>query len=96
MSYVSKYVDKETILEWILIQKSGATINLIPDAIIEEAHAKVDAEIVKKKCFDVNDGLPTESDANDFLKFATFAWALALLCKDGVITQTSGEILTKL
>lgn len=89
-----KYVDKDTVLEWILIQKSGATITDIPDAIMDEAHAKVDAEIVNKRCFDLDDGLPTESDANDFLKFATFSWALALLCKAGSIGQTSGEILT--
>lgn len=94
MSYVKKYVDKETVLEWILIQKSGATITAIPSAVIEEAHAKVDAEIVKKKCFNIDDGLPTEVDENNFLKFATFSWCLALLCKAGTIGQTSGEILT--
>jgi len=94
MTYDSKYVTKEIVLQWILLQKSGATINDIPDAIMDEAHKKVDAEIVNKRCFDKDDGLPTTVDANEFLKFAGFSFALALLCKSGLIGQTSGEILT--
>lgn len=91
---VVKYTTKSEILQWVNLQKPGALEASIPDMIVDEAHAKVDAEIVNKKCFDIADGLPSEVDDNNFLKFAAFAWCLALLCKAGTIGQTSGEILT--
>lgn len=91
---VEKYTTKIEVLQWVNLQKPSALEASIPDIIMDEAHAKVDAELVNKKCFDIADGLPTEVDENNFLKFAAFAWSLALLCKAGTIGQTSGEILT--
>lgn len=91
---VEKYTTKAEVLQWVNLQKPTALEASIPDIIMDEAHAKVDAELVNKKCFDIADGLPSEVDDNNFLKFAAFAWSLALLCKAGTIGQTSGEILT--
>jgi len=91
---ITKYVTKDEIIQWINIQDTSKVVNDIPDVILDEAHAKVDAEIVNKKCYNVDEGLPTTVDDNNFLKFATFCFALALLCKTGMIGQTSGEIMT--
>ena len=91
---VTKYVDKATVLQWIKLQLPNYQESDIPDAILDEAHAKVDAEIVNKKCFDIDVGLPTAVDENSFLKFAAFSYALALYCKTTKIGQTSGEILS--
>ena len=91
---VEKYTTKADVLQWVNLQKPGALEANIPDMILDEAHAKVDAELVNKKCFDITVGLPTEVDENNFLKFAAFSWCLALLCKAGTLGQTSGELLT--
>jgi hypothetical protein len=91
---VEKYVDKATVLQWINLQLDDWEEDDVPDAIMDEAHSKVDAELVNKKCYDKDEGLPTESDDAGFLKFAAFNFALALLCKGNVIGQTSGEILS--
>jgi hypothetical protein len=89
---VEKYTSKADVLQWVNLQDEVRLEAGIPDIIMDEAHGKVDAEIVNKKCFDITVGLPTEVDDNMFLKFAAFSYALALLCKAGIIGQTSGEI----
>lgn len=93
MSYQSKYIDKDEVIGWLQIQNDKLTEDDIPDDIMNKAHAKVDAEIVNKGCFD-STGLPTEADTMDFLKYATQMYVLALCAKAGLITQTSGEVLS--
>ena len=92
MSYESKYIDKNEIIGWIQIQNPDAEETDIPDDIMNKAHAKVDAELVLKRCKDI----PTDdsTDTLGFLKMATQCFVLAMLAKAGLITQTSGELLT--
>ena len=93
MVLISKYLTKEEVIGWVQMQNPRKTVDDIPDDLMNKAHVKVDAEIVNKGCFG-SAGLPTESDDMDFLKYATQMFALALLAKAGMITQTSGEILS--
>jgi hypothetical protein len=86
-----KYLTKTEILGWLTVQLEGATVADIPQIILDEAHAKVDSEIINKKC---TGGIPSTVDDYLFLKFATLGFALSLLCQAGLITQTSGEVLT--
>ncbi len=90
---ITKYITKGEVIGWVQLQDSSKTVDDIPDDIMNKAHAKVDAEIVNKGCYG-SDGLPTESDSMDFLKYATQMFVLALLAKAGMITQTSGELLS--
>lgn len=94
MSAITKYITKEEIIGWVNLQNDDITVDDIPDDILNKAHVKVDATIVSKKCWDISEGVPTESDTLDFLKYATECFCLALLCKAGMITQTSGEVLS--
>lgn len=89
---ITKYITKESILSWVQLQNSKITD--FPSDILDKAHIKVDADIVNKGCWDKDEGLPTESDEAGFLSMATQCFCLALLCKAGVITQTSGEVLS--
>jgi len=85
-----KYVTKAEILEWVNVQQPDLTAADIPDFAMGQGHVKVDAEIIRRGEFDA----PTENDTNSFLKYAAGSFILALLCKVGIITQTSGELLT--
>lgn len=89
---ITKYVTKGEIIGWIRLQREKLKETDIPDDILDKAHVKTDATIVGKNCWDKDVGLPTKTDENFFLKMATQCFCLALLCKAGVITQTSGEI----
>jgi hypothetical protein len=90
MSYKNKYIDKGEIVSWIQIQNEDLTEEDIPDDFMNKGHTKTDAELVLKKCLTI----PTKNDDLDFLKMATQCFILALLAKAGLITQTSGELLT--
>ncbi len=89
---ITKYITKAEIIGWVQLQNEKLTD--FPDDILDKAHVKTDATIVNKNCWDKDEGLPTESDDALFLKMATQCFCLALLCKAGVITQTSGEVLS--
>jgi len=91
---ITKYITKNEVIGWVNLQNDELTVNDIPDDILDKAHVKVDATIVSKKCWDLDDGLPTKFDDALFLKMATQCFCLALLCKAGSITQTSGEVLS--
>lgn len=90
----TKYVTKAEVLEWINLQNDAMTVDDIPDTLIMEAEAKVDAELVNRKCLDVNGNLPTEVDDNKFLKFAAYCFLISIMCQTGLVGQTSGEIMT--
>lgn len=90
MAYLNKYIDKDEVLPWLQIQNPSLTEADIPDEIMNKGHRKTDAELINKKCKTI----PTENDDLDFLKMATQCFILALLSKAGLITQTSGELLT--
>lgn len=90
MTYKNKYIEKTEVLDWIQIQLPDAEVDDIPDGIMDEAHTKVDAELVNKKVITI----PTENDDLDFLKEATRCFVLALLCQAEMLTQTSGELAT--
>ena len=94
MAAISKYITKAEIIGWVNLQNTKITESDIPDDILDKAHVKTDATIVNKGCWDKEEGLPTEPDNPLFLKMATQCFCLALLCKAGVITQTSGEVLS--
>ena len=89
---ITKYITKAELIGWLNLQRDDLTVDDIPDDILDKAHVKTDATIVNKGCWDKDVGLPTETDEPLFLKMATQCFCLALLCKAGVITQTSGEI----
>lgn len=89
---ITKYINKAEIIGWVNLQNEKITEDDIPDDILDKAHVKTDAEIVNKNCYNLEDGLPTETDDNLFLKMATQCFCLSLLCKAGMITQTSGEV----
>lgn len=91
---ITKYLTKNEIIGWVNLQNEKITVGDIPDDILDKAHVKTDATIVNKNCWDKDDGLPTRADDALFLKMATQCFCLALLCKAGVITQTSGELLS--
>ncbi len=91
---ITKYITKAEIIGWVNLQNNKLTVNDIPDDILDKAHVKVDATIVNKKCWDKDDGLPTKADDPLFLKMAAQCFCLALLCKTGSITQTSGELMS--
>lgn len=91
---ITKYLTKNEIIGWVNLQNEKYTVDDIPDDILDKAHVKTDATIVNKNCWDKDDGLPTKADDALFLKMATQCFCLALLCKAGVITQTSGEVLS--
>ncbi len=91
---ITKYITKGEIIGWVNLQNDSLSEDDIPDDILDKAHVKTDATIVNKKCWDKDVGLPTESDEALFLKMATQCYCLALLCKAGVITQTSGELMS--
>jgi len=90
---ITKYITKDNIIGWVNLQNDKLTVDDIPDDILDKAHRKVDAEIVNKSCWDKDEGLPIGPDEFGFLSDACQCYALALLCKAGVITQTSGEVL---
>jgi len=89
---ITKYIDKSSILAWCQLQREKLAD--FPSGILDKAHVKVDATIVNKGCYDADDGIPTTDDDLNFLSMATQCFCLALLCKAGVITQTSGEVLS--
>jgi len=85
-----KYVTKAEILQWANVQRPKLTAAGIPDLIMNKGHRKVDAELVRNAQFVI----PTRSDRFGFLRNAAAGFILALLCKTGIITQTSGEIMS--
>ncbi|MHA1408709.1 MAG: hypothetical protein ACTSQY_00075 [Candidatus Odinarchaeia archaeon] len=89
-----KYMTKSDVISWVKLQRVDLTEDDIPDETMELAETKVDAELMIKGFLDPSTGLPTEKDENNFLKMAAMCFCLALLCKNGLITQTSGEILS--
>ncbi len=84
-----KYVSKEYIIQWVHLQRPDLGTGDIPDLIMEEAHAKTESMLIRGRVRTI----PTTNDMYNFLKSATTCIAIALLCKAGVLTQTSGEIL---
>jgi len=84
-----KYVSKADIVAWINIQITAIDASKIPDIVVEMAESKVDATLVGRTV----KTLPTKNDDNNFLKFAAFCFALAILCKSRLITQSTGDVL---
>jgi len=90
----TKYVTRAEVLEWLKIQDDTFTVDSIPPTLILEAEAKVDAELVNRKCFDIDGNLPTTSDEYNFLKFAAYGFLLSIMCQTGLVGQTTGEIMS--
>lgn len=86
---IDKYITKSDIVSWINLQDSNFSASDIPDILIDEAHRKVDAELVRLGVMDV----PDSNDSLDLLKFASFNGALTLLCKSGIIQEINGKVL---
>lgn len=83
-----KYLSKADIVNFVSMQFTIEEDD-IPDIVMDRVHAKVDAELVKLKV----DPIPTEVDEYGFLRFAALAWALELLARNGMISQTNGDVL---
>lgn len=83
-----KYVSKTDILQWV--QKIDAKVTDISDHIMNKGHAWVDRTLTNMRVYKH----PTTSDAKSFLKMAASCFILSLLCKNRIITQTTGELAT--
>jgi len=86
---ITKYVNKATILEWVNVQRPFIGETDIPDIIMDKAHTKVDAILMRLGVVDT----PTRNDSHDFLKMSCASFALTMLCKAKIIAQTTGELL---
>lgn len=86
---MASFITKSDIVAWVQIQLEDFDKSDLPDIIVDMAHAKVLAELVKRRV----KTLPKEDDENHFLKFGTMSFALELLCKSRKITQSSGDVL---
>lgn len=86
-----EYVTKAEILQWCKPQRPRMTESDIPDHIMNMATAKVKNTLIRNLIYDVS----AARDRFNFLKMAATCFALALLCKAEIITQTSGEIATE-
>jgi len=83
------FITKADIVAWVEIQLEDFVEADLPQIIVDMAHAKVLAELVKRRV----KTLPSVDDSNHFLKFGAMCFALELLCKSRKITQSSGDVL---
>ena len=86
-----KYITKLEILEWVNVQLEDATVDDIPNRIMNKGNRKVDAELSNLGIKTI----PTKVDSNGFLKEAASCFVLSMACNARLITQTSGEVLSE-
>jgi len=83
-----KYITKAEILQWV--QEIDPLQTTIPNRIMNGGHTWVDRTLVNMRIRTI----PKKSDAIGLLREAAACFILSLCCKNRIITQTTGELMT--